>query len=141
MKLKNKFNQIVDCDEKDIIIFENGIFGFENLKKFVVIPIEENEKFKMLQSTENDSIGIVIVSPFDFKKQYEINLSDEYIEKLKIKEEREVLVYTTVTLNSDIDKITTNLKAPIIINVCNNLAMQIIMDSDKYKIKEPLFKE
>ena len=51
------------------------------------------------------------------------------------------MVFNTVTLNSDPKKITTNLKAPIIINISNNLGEQIILDKEKYKIKHPLIKE
>lgn len=141
MKLTSKYHETINYEEKEIITFENGIFGFESLRNFIIIPVEGNELFSILHSIEDDNVEIVIVSPFDFKDDYEFKLSNQCIEKLNIKEEKDVLVYTTTTLNSDINKITTNLKAPIIINVCNNLAMQIIIDNDKYKIKEPLFKE
>jgi flagellar assembly factor FliW len=38
-----------------------------------------------------------------------------------------------------VEHITTNLKAPIIINIKQKLGEQIILDNDKYKIKHPLF--
>ncbi|HCQ91059.1 MAG TPA: flagellar assembly protein FliW, partial [Clostridium sp.] len=66
---------------------------------------------------------------------------ENFVEELKIKEPNEVMVYTTVTLNSNIEKITTNLKAPIVINRFSKLGKQIIIDNESYKIKEPIFKE
>ena len=40
-----------------------------------------------------------------------------------------------------IDEITANLKAPVVINVNENLGEQVIIDKEKYKIKHPLVKE
>jgi len=51
------------------------------------------------------------------------------------------LIVTTVTLNSDVKKITTNLQGPIVINISSNLGEQIIVDNSKYKVKEALVKE
>ena len=51
------------------------------------------------------------------------------------------MLLTTVTLNSDPKKITTNLRAPIAINNSNKLGEQIILENDKYEIKCPLIKE
>jgi flagellar assembly factor FliW len=51
------------------------------------------------------------------------------------------MVITTITLNSEAKKITTNLQGTIIINISNNLGEQIILDNSKYKIKQPLIGE
>ena len=99
------------------------------------------EPFKLLQSLEDDKVGLVVVSPFDFCDKYEVDLSENIIKELDIKDSKDVMLLTTVTLNSDPKKITTNLKAPIIINISNNLGDQIILDKEKYKIKHPLIKE
>ena len=57
---------------------------------------------------------------------------------LKITSPEQVNIITTITLNSDINKITTNLQGPIVINTSNNLGEQIILDDSKYKVKSPL---
>ena len=74
-------------------------------------------------------------------QDYEFKIPDNYIKELQIAKPEEVLVLTTVTLNSNIENMTTNLKAPIIINIKEKLGEQLILDNDKYKIKQPLFKE
>ncbi len=127
--------------DKKVITFNNGLPGFENLKTFVLEEIEGSEPFKMLKSTEDENIGFVTIVPFDFKVDYQVKLTEAVINSLKIEAPEDVLILNTVTLNSDVKKITTNLKAPIIINSKNNLGYQMILDRENYSIKHPLIKE
>lgn len=141
MEINTKYHGIREYEEEDIIVFKKGIPGFENLTKFIIFTTEENELFNILHSIEDKNIGFVVVSPFHVKSDYEFNLSDERLKDLRIESPEDVIVLSTVTLSTNIEKITTNLKAPIIINIKDKLGEQIILDNEKYLIKYPLFKE
>ena len=123
------------------ICFKKGILGFDYCKNFELIDIEENDAFKLLKSKEEQDFQMVVISPFDIEENYEVNIPDSVTKELNIKSHEDVLILTTVTVNSDPKKITTNLRAPIIINLKNNNAEQIILSSEKYKIKHPIMKE
>lgn len=120
------------------IFFEQGIPGLEKYKKFEMSLIDGNDKFRMITSTENSNIGFVAISPFKIKKDYELNLSDDVIKELQIDSPKDVLVLSLITLGKTLEKSTVNLKAPIIINIKNNKGKQLILQEDKYNIKEPL---
>lgn len=141
MKLVTRNNATINYEQEDIIIFKKGLPGIENLTKFLLVPVEENEVFSILQSVEDSNVGLVVTSPFNFVDNYEIELQEGIKKELNIKAENEVYVLNTVTLNSDIKKITSNLKAPIIINIKEKLGEQIILNDEKYAIKYPLLKE
>lgn len=120
------------------ILFEKGIPGFEDYKYFNVNVIKDNEKFYSIVSKEDDNIGFISISPFEIKKDYEIDLDDEFVKELDIKSEKDVLVLCLITLGKTLKDSTANLKAPIIINIKNNRGRQLILQDDKYKIKESL---
>lgn len=141
MVFNSKVHGEITYEEENTIIFNKGILGFDELKKFILVDLEEYEPFKLLQSLENDEIGLIAASPYDFFEEYEIKLNEETINNLKVKSYEEIMIITTVTLNSDAKKITTNLQGPIIINISNKLGEQIIVDNSKYKVKELLVKE
>ena len=141
MELITKYHGTIEYKEEEIIYFKKGVPGFQNLKKFVLFPVEENDFFSVLHSVEDNNIGFIVVSPFNVKKDYEIELNDAVLKELNIKEEKDVSIFNTVTLNSEISKITSNLKAPIVINIKDRLGEQIILNDDKNEIKYPLFKE
>lgn len=120
------------------ILFENGIPGFEEYRYFIISNIEENENLKMITSKDDFNIGFLSISPFKVKDDYEIDLDNEIIKDLEIQNPEDVLVLNLITLGKTLETSTVNLKAPIIINIKNNKGKQLILQDDKYKIKEPL---
>ncbi|APH13619.1 fliW family protein [Clostridium sporogenes] len=141
MNLNTKYHGCIEYEEKDVIYFEKGIPGFEELNKFIIFPVEDNDVFSVFHSIEKEDMGIIVTSPFSIEKDYEIQLEEEQIKNLKLQDEKDTLVLNTVTLSSDMNKITANLRAPIVINIKEKIGEQIIINSDKYKVKHPLFKE
>ena len=140
MLLNTKYHGSKDYKEEDIILFEKGLPGFEELRKFILFNFEGNDDFSILHSVEDLSLGFVLVSPFSVFKEYEFELSEEHEKELKIESAEDIVVMNTVTVNSDIEKITTNLRAPIIINNKSKLGEQIILSEEKYLLKHPLVK-
>lgn len=141
MKLISRYQGEINFQEEDIIYFPNGLPGFTELKKFIIFKVEGSEEFSILHSIEDTEIGLIITKPFIFLNNYEVDIPDYLISNLKIEAEKQVSVYTTVTLNSKINQITSNFKAPIIINNDSRLGQQYIMEAEKYAIRYPLFKE
>lgn len=121
------------------ITFKKGLPGFETLTKFELRDLQGNDKFKILQSLE-DKISFVSTNPFDIYSEYEINLNDETIKELEIENPEEVLVLSIITLGQTLEKSTMNLKAPVVINIKNNLGKQYILQTDKYETKHPLIR-
>ena len=140
MELVTKYHGVREYNDEDVILFKKGLPGFKELKKFIIFPLESNEVFSILHSIEDIEVGLILVSPYTIDDNYEINIPENYIKELEIVRPEDVLVLTTVTLCSNIENMTSNLKAPMIINIVEKLGEQLILDNDKYKIKQPLFK-
>lgn len=120
------------------ILFEKGLPGFEDYKTFIIGEVEGNSKLKLINSKDNEHIGFIAISPFDIKKDYEIKLDDETIKFLGIESPEDVMLLNIITLGKTLEKSTVNLKAPLVINIKNNKGKQLILQDDKYAIKEPL---
>lgn len=120
------------------IKFEKGIPGFEEYKIFELNDIEENENLKMLISEKDMNVGFITISPFKIKKDYEIDLNDEILDALSIEKAEDVMLLNIITLGKSLETSTVNLKAPLVINIKNKKGKQLILQDDKYKIKEPL---
>jgi len=135
MKIETKFLGEVSFEENEIIQFPNGIPGFEKIQKFVILPLETESPFAILQSTQHVEVGFVIALPFFFKKDYEFDLSDEDKEDLKISDPEDLIAYSIVTLKEPFNSSTINLQAPVIINHKQKIAKQLVL---QYSSSNPL---
>ena len=120
--------------------FEKGLLGLELYKNFVLKDIEEVESFKLLQCKDEPDIGLILASPFEIEKEYEFEISDAVEKQIGAKSVDELLIFTTVNVNSDPSKMTTNLRAPIIINTVSKKGIQVILNNEQYKITHPISK-
>lgn len=138
MELQTKYHGIIQVDESSIIRFENGIPGFIEEKQFILLPFDNESPFFILQSVSTSELGFVVVNPFLFNKEYEFDLSDHDKQSLHIQSEKDIQVYTILTVKDPFSESTANLQAPIIYNHKENLAKQIILQ-DTYKTRHKLF--
>lgn len=121
------------------VIFKKGIPGFDSLREFTIKDLEGNEKFKILESRESE-ISFVTTNPFEIYSDYEVDLNDETIKELEIKRPEDVVILSIITLGRTLESSTMNLKAPLVINIKNNLGKQYIMQNSKYETKHSLIR-
>ncbi|MBP1890042.1 flagellar assembly factor FliW [Clostridium moniliforme] len=119
------------------VVFEKGIPGFENINEFEIKDLENNNRFKIVESLDNE-VSFATINPFEIYNEYEIDLNDETIKELQIENPKDVLILTIITLGKTLESSTINLKAPLVINIKNKLGRQFIIQGDKYNTKHPL---
>lgn len=129
----------IDIEEEKIINFPQGILGFPDEQQYVLIPLGENNPFYFLQSVTDPAVSFVVTEPHLFFHDYEVELSDDIVEQLSIVKPEDVAMYSIVTLREPFKQSTTNLQAPLIINVATRKAAQYILGNEHYLTKHPLF--
>ncbi|WP_455714564.1 flagellar assembly protein FliW [Anaerosporobacter sp.] len=127
----------INLDENKIITFESGLMGFEQYKRFTILYNIEDEKSKIswLQSVEEPSLALPIVTPGIVKEDYNPTVEDEVLKPLGELTDDNLIVFLALTVPSDIKKTTANLKAPIIINGDTRKGCQIIVENADYVVK------
>jgi flagellar assembly factor FliW len=128
----------LDVQEADIFKFPDGIPGFEQLHRFIIVKPNQELPFSFLQSVEEGAVAFIIVNPFVFYPEYEFEISEETKQELRIKAEEEVLVWNIVSIRDDLDNATINLLAPVIINTTEQLGKQIVLQGNTYTVKHRL---
>ncbi|MBQ9625201.1 MAG: flagellar assembly protein FliW [Clostridia bacterium] len=130
----------VDIDENSILQFEDGLYGFEDLKRFAIVNCKETQPIYWLQAVDDGEISLPIIDPFIIKEDYVIDVDDKELESLGHTKEEDLIVYNVVVLPQDITQITVNLVAPIFINISNNKAKQVILGVEQdTSVKYPAF--
>ena len=140
-KIKTKPFGEIEVDESQEITFPEGLFGFEQYKKFYLLE-NPDSPFLWLQSSEDPSLAFILISPMQFKADYELKISDEDYKSIDIKDkEKELLDFVIVTVPSDPEKMTANLQGPIIINIKKKLGKQAISLKEDYTVRCPILDE
>ncbi len=138
MKIKTKNFKDIEVLEENIITFKNGIPGFSELKKFILIEDENNKIFTWLQSIEDGDISIALLDMKNIMTEYDPKIKKEMIEELgEIK--NNLLVYNVVVIPENIEDIRVNLVAPIVINLSTNKGVQVIVENKEYKVKHYIY--
>ena len=122
--------------EDKIIDFPQGIFGFENLKKYAILVFEEYDPFQFLISIDDPEVSFPIVSPLLVNKKYEPKITKEDVSLLGDFIDEDLIMYAIITIKGDSKKPSANLKGPIIINQNNKIAQQIIIESDEFSMEQ-----
>ena len=142
MILETKHFGEIKIGENDIINFVDGIPGFEKLSKYIIVENPDEEiPFKWLQCIDDPDLAFVIIDPFVFKSDYEFDIPQNAIEKLHIKSHEDINIYTIVVVPEDIEKITANLAAPIVINAVNRKGKQVFLEDDRYHRRHLILEE
>jgi len=132
----------IEIIEENILDFEEGILGFEDIHKFGIINSEDPQSpFSWIQAIEKPELAFALVDPFAIKKDYDFELKDEDANFLGIDDPSQTAVFAIVVIPEDTKKISMNLKAPIIMNTNNKKAAQIILNSDKYTVRHFILDE
>lgn len=142
MRINTKvFGEIEISDDK-IITFEKGIIGFPDLKRFTLLHDEERGTgagIRFLQSIEEPAFAMPVMDPLVVKPDYDPEVEDDLLADLGSLTNENILVLVTVTVPSDLTKMTVNLQGPIIINVDERLACQLIVENGAYPVKFPVY--
>ncbi len=132
----------IEVDEENIILFKEGLPGFETLKKYVLIFSPEPElPFHHLQCVDDPAVSFVITDPFLFVENYDFELDPEIERDLAITSNEDVLVYSIAVIKENLKSSTINLKGPIIINHVKKLGKQVVIDGDNYELRYQIFKK
>lgn len=126
MKLKTDQFGEIEFSEDLVLNFEEGLYGFEYLKKYLLIKTDD-DVFYWLTSVDRPEICFPLIGT---------RIIDEDFPEVESHE-----AFAIVTLNKDPLKITANLKAPVYINQETKTGFQKIIDTDKYPISYKLFVE
>lgn len=134
----SRFGQ-VSADESDVIHFSEGLLGFADLRKFVLLDDPNDEIFAWLQSCESAQIAFPVLDPEVFVENFKVSLTKADQEALQLTSAAPPRFLSIITIPDDPTQMTANLKAPVILNVAKKLARQCVLQDNHLAIREPIF--
>lgn len=140
MKVETKAYGLIDVNERQRLNFPQGLFGFEQFKDYVLLDAEQ-KPFYWLQSVDAKELAFVLLNPFHFRIDYEVDVDNDELKKVGISDPDQALIFSIITIPSDGSPMTANLQGPLVINRDNRCGKQIVLTDTRWKVKHDVMAE
>ncbi len=138
--MTTRFGEI-DIDDDKIIEMPDGMIGFTE-KRFILLLPDNNGQFFWYQSVDNPALAFVVTDPVAFVPGYEVVLTPDEYDRLKLDpESAEIILLAVTTITNEAKNITMNLQGPIVVNPANMTAKQVVLENGKYGVRQPVFSD
>lgn len=139
MKVATKYFGEIDFESEDVFHFSDGLFGFEEEKKFLLLPFAGSDGTLLcLQSVGTPGLAFVVMDPFSLRGDYSPELREEERKALGASSCEELCFYVLCAVKEPVADSTVNLKCPVVFHPGTRKAMQVILETSAYEMRHPL---
>ena len=125
-------------DDIRAIEFEEGIPGFPDLTRFVLVDIVDDGAFQTFQRVDVPAIGFVVAVPWLFFPDYAPVLTDVDQQGLDIERQEDAVVFCPVTVDAEASKAYMNLVGPFVVNIRTMRGRQIVLTDQELPLRAEL---
>ncbi|MCM3756434.1 flagellar assembly protein FliW [Sporosarcina aquimarina] len=138
MTIQTKFHGELDLDILTQWTFPKGLPGLEDETAFVLLPIEGNDSFQVMQSVQSPAVALIVANPYTVVSDYSFTIDDPTLELLGIGSQEDLMILSVMSMKDPFDASTINLQAPLIFNIQNHNAKQMILNDTSYSLRTPI---
>lgn len=130
--------QVLQVEDTDVISFPNGLVGFAQWRRFVLLEDPEELPVAVLQCIDDTDVSFLVTDPVCMFPDYRFDLSPEDRCELGLTLPGVERTLCTLAIKERPIMVTANLLAPIVINSETRMARQVILDGSGYTAQHPL---
>jgi flagellar assembly factor FliW len=121
-----------------VMHFPVPLGGFPLYHAYALVPAARDGLW-WLQSMEDPEATFILADPFLHDSEYGFDIGDAEREALGIVDEGDAFGLVMITLpNAESPVATANCRAPLVFNLRQQLAMQIISRDDRHDVRRPI---
>lgn len=142
MKIQTKIFGEINIDDEKIIHLENGLIDFPYFQDFALLFEKDNNSehvTRWLQSMQDGNFAIRVMDPLCVLDDYDPLIDEDQLAPLGTFSPDDLLVLVIFTIPAEATRMTVNTKEPILINVQNNKACQVIAENEEYEVRFPVY--
>jgi flagellar assembly factor FliW len=136
----------INVDESELYAVPGGIPGFPDLRRVLLLGAGQapgqtephsDHTFYWMQDADNGELAFMCVVPWAVVPDYDIEFDSD---TLGIADADDVRVLTLVTVRREngVAALTTNLRAPLVIDIRRNLMQQTILTDSVWPVRAPI---
>jgi flagellar assembly factor FliW len=126
-----------EVDEKSVLVFAEGLPGFEQNRRFVLLSSDELAPLHVLHAVDGNAASFLAVDPRTVLPTYRTVLSAGDTQKLGANEGTPLVWLALVAVDPEKGP-SVNLRAPIVINPARMTGYQVMPHNSLYPLRQPL---
>ena len=127
--------ETVSVPDDAVLAFPAGLPGFEAHTRFALIEDEYYQPFGWLQALDDPAIKFLVVDPAWVLPDYQPDLDDQALSGLELGPTDAPRLLCILVVPEDVQAMTANLKAPLVLNRRLRRGKQVILSDDRYPLR------
>jgi flagellar assembly factor FliW len=124
----------LDIDLEQAFHFDEGLLGFPEAHRFALIDANPDADLYWLQSLEDGSLAFLATVPWTHFATYEPEISDDETDSLDLTSPDDASLLCLLTVDRANDRVSANLLGPVVINMRNRRAKQIVLHDANWPV-------
>jgi flagellar assembly factor FliW len=125
---------VLEYAEEAVIQLQEGLIGLPKLQRWLLLDMDDAMPMRWLQSLDRADFGVPVMPPVFFADVYEIDT--KRISALG--EEAEAVTLIIATVHPGGERITGNLRAPLVIDTGSRRGAQIALADDRLSTRQDI---
>lgn len=121
----------------DDLVFADGIPGFPEHRRFQLVDFVGDSAFQLLQSVDDESMAMIVCSPWTFFPEYAPEIPDVDEEVLELTSSEDAIVFCPVSVEAP-DRAFANLLGPFVVNAKTRQGRQVVLMDSSYEVRTEL---
>ncbi len=117
---------VVEIPEEKIIDFPEGIPGFQQIKRYILMDYKDTP-LKWLQAVDDPDVAFIVVEPQLINPDFNVSVDEQTKTLLELRDEDDLAVL--VIIRREGDQLIANLQYPLFFNSVLMRGMQACFDS------------
>ena len=119
---------------RDVLLFPDGLPGYETTKEFVLLDVPEQAPLKVLHAVNGSDTCFLVVDPKAVLPTYRCELGSS--DRLRLgTDDDSTLVWLAIVIVSDSGEVAVNLRAPLVINPARMTGRQVMPNACVYPLR------
>lgn len=126
-------------EKRNIIYFEEGILGFEDIKEYQLFQEVDSNIIWTLQNANASIPSFIVIDPYAVVRDYNPVFTQADKDYFGETDVSNLVVLVIAVIRPNLEDSVVNLKSPIVIDVNTKKAKQIILENSDYPLRYKLF--
>jgi len=116
----------IEVPEEQVIHFPDGLFGFPNLKRYLLMDHKETE-VKWLQAIDDADVAFIVINPFLINPSYRFEVPDTAKKLIGLEDVDDLAILVIVRVENNM--VMANFQGPLILNSTTRRGFQLVIES------------